>query len=64
MLGHPNNEAALLAALRRGARVVDTAPNYGDGAAEALVGETLRRAVASGVLGGRDEVDLISKAGY
>ena len=62
--GNQSHEAAAHEALRAGARVIDTAPNYGDGAAELLAGAAVRRAVEQGVLADRSEVALVSKGGY
>jgi aryl-alcohol dehydrogenase-like predicted oxidoreductase len=53
----------LLAALRAGVRVIDTAVNYRSGRSERAVGEAVRRAVAGGVVA-RHEVVVITKVGY
>ena len=50
-------------AIRLGVRVIDTATNYGNGFAEAATGGAIRAAVLEGLVS-RDEVAVISKAGY
>ena len=52
--------AALRAGLQLGCRLIDTAEMYGEGGAERLVGEALRRAIDAHELR-RDEVFVVSK---
>lgn len=62
-LGGPESGATLEEALRRGVNLVDTSSNYGNGQSELLVGRTLAKLVAEGVVS-REEVVLVTKAGY
>ncbi len=57
------HRAALVAALRGGVHLIDTAPNYGGGSSETLIGQVVAELVAAGELS-RDEVVLVSKVGY
>ena len=52
--------AAVQRAIELGYRVIDTAEMYGEGGAEEIVGEALRRAIAAGTVR-RDEVLIVSK---
>lgn len=54
---------ALREALLSGTNVIDTAANYADGEAEALVGDVLSSVLAGGRVT-RDQLVLIGKAGY
>lgn len=54
---------ALREALLTGTNVIDTAANYANGEAEALVGDVLSSVVAGGRVS-RDQIVLIGKAGY
>jgi aryl-alcohol dehydrogenase-like predicted oxidoreductase len=68
-LGEPSDEAdleytaAVVAALRAGVNVLDTAINYRHQRSERNIGEALRGVTASGEVA-RDEVLICSKAGY
>ncbi|MFP5399375.1 MAG: aldo/keto reductase [Gammaproteobacteria bacterium] len=53
--------AALRDAFELGYRLVDTAEMYGDGGAEAVVGDALAQALRAGTLA-RDDVTIVSKA--
>lgn len=55
----PEERAALVAGLRAGARLIDTAEMYGSGASERLVGAALTDASAAGI--DRKDVFLVSK---
>ncbi len=55
--GNAEHEAALRSYLDRGGNLIDTSANYGDGAAEELVGEVLRDFP-------REKVILVTKGGY
>lgn len=54
---------ALQSALRKGCNIIDTSANYGDGSAEALIGEVLNQEIVWGNLQ-RESMVLVSKAGY
>jgi aryl-alcohol dehydrogenase-like predicted oxidoreductase len=68
-LGEPSDEAdveyidAIVAAVRSGVNVLDTAINYRHQRSERNIGEVLQRLTASGDLS-RDEVLVCTKAGY
>jgi aryl-alcohol dehydrogenase-like predicted oxidoreductase len=62
-LGFPGQRLALLQALGTTTNLIDTSTNYGDGEAEALIGEVLREALASETIR-RDQVILVTKVGY
>jgi diketogulonate reductase-like aldo/keto reductase len=57
---HDAEVSALRTAFELGWRVVDTAEMYGDGGAEAVVGEALDQALRAGVVS-RDDVFMVSK---
>jgi aryl-alcohol dehydrogenase-like predicted oxidoreductase len=59
----PEHRQALYAALVEGCNLLDTSTNYMDGGSERLFGEVLRQVVAEGLIG-RDQVVVVSKAGY
>ena len=68
-LGEPSDEAdleytaAIVAALRAGVNVLDTAINYRHQRSERNIGDALRQVTASGEFA-RDEVLICTKAGY
>lgn len=68
-LGHPDDatdaeyEAALVAAVRLGVNVIDTASNYRAQRSERAVGRALTALIAAGTAA-RDEVVVCSKLGY
>ena len=57
------HRTALSTALQSGINLIDTSANYGDGSAERLIGQVLDELIRSDELQ-RDEVVLVSKAGY
>ena len=59
----PEHREALTLALRSGCNLIDTSPNYREGAAEALIGDTLSAAFSEKSLQ-REELIIISKVGY
>jgi aryl-alcohol dehydrogenase-like predicted oxidoreductase len=60
---HGEHRQALYAALVEGCNLLDTSTNYMDGGSERLFGEVLRQVAAEGLVG-RDQVVVVSKAGY
>ncbi len=62
-LGNSINEKALEKALLEGCNVIDTAPNYGDGKSEQLIGRVLTSLCSARQIS-RDEITLISKVGF
>lgn len=57
--GHAADVEAVATALRLGYRLIDTAEMYGEGGAERVVGDALRRAAAEGVR--RESLFVVSK---
>eukprot|EP00922_Rhytidocystis_sp_ex-Travisia-forbesii_P052510 GHVS01077882.1.p1 GENE.GHVS01077882.1~~GHVS01077882.1.p1 ORF type:complete len:504 (+),score=73.89 GHVS01077882.1:32-1543(+) len=57
--GVKEHEDALVAALKGGVNLIDASANYGDGAAEELIGDVLRRGIVD-----RSKVHVVSKFGY
>ncbi len=60
---NPEHARALRKALQSGINCIDTAANYGDGAAEELVGSVLALAQEQDGIG-REECVVVTKAGY
>ncbi|WP_457596349.1 aldo/keto reductase [Hydrogenimonas sp.] len=58
-IANESHVEALIYALRRGVRIVDTSTNYAGGDSERAVGEALRRCGVA-----REAVTVVSKAGY
>lgn len=59
----PLHKEALKLALHKGCNLIDTSANYGDGNAEALIGEALNEEIVWGDIK-RKNVVVVSKAGY
>jgi len=62
-LGFPLCQQALEQALSLGCNLIDTSHNYGLGQSEILIGQTLSKQFAAGLLR-RDQIVLVSKVGY
>ncbi len=60
----PDHREALLQALRSGINVIDTSANYTDGSSERLIGQALQDLFQSSDEFQRDEIVVISKAGF
>lgn len=61
-LDHPEHRNVVETALARGVNLFDTAPGYGRGDSERLIGECLAEAVEAGGIA-RDEIVLVTKVG-
>jgi hypothetical protein len=59
----PGHREALRTALQKGCNLIDTSSNYGDGAAESLIGDVLQDLIKQKIID-RSEVILVSKGGY
>lgn len=64
-IGHNSEEQAesLRQALLQGINLIDTSANYGNGEAEEVIGEVLKRLIEEGEIK-RQDVIVVSKAGY
>ncbi|MBE0499481.1 MAG: aldo/keto reductase [Campylobacterales bacterium] len=60
-LNNPEHEAALILALKKGIRLIDTSTNYMNGDAERLIAKVLEK-----LYGGHksDDLEIVSKCGY
>ncbi|MCH7715998.1 MAG: DUF255 domain-containing protein [Gemmatimonadetes bacterium] len=61
--GVAEHREALRRALHSGVNVIDTSPNYTDGASERLIGGVLHELIDEGEVA-RDEIIVVSKIGY
>lgn len=61
---HPDLESLLLQSLELGIRVIDTAPNYQNGKAHAIIGRALHMALARRVPRSTAEIFVSTKVGY
>ncbi|TGJ98671.1 aldo/keto reductase [Leptospira langatensis] len=62
-LQDPEHREALEFSLRSGVNLIDVSSNYGDGEAESLVGQVLRKSFAKRITS-RKEIFLVTKVGY